>query len=171
MINKKIAIIGGAGFIGHNLGIFLKKQGAEVFLIDSLSINNFNSVIDNKDNLPNPELAQSFLDERIRLIKKEKIKIFIQDARDYHSLSKLLDSINPDIIIHLAAVSHSNRSNKDPYSTFDHSFRTLENALDYSRNKIKQFIYFSSSMVYGNFNEKNVTEDDTVCNPIGIYRL
>ena len=27
MINKKIAIIGGAGFIGHNLGIFLKKQG------------------------------------------------------------------------------------------------------------------------------------------------
>ena len=169
MINKKIAIIGGAGFIGHNLGIFLKKQGAEVFLIDSLSVNNFNSVIDNKDNLPNPELAQSFLDERIRLIKKEKIKIFIQDARDYHSMSKLLDSINPDIIIHLAAVSHSNRSNKDPYSTFDHSFRTLENALDYSRNKVKQFIYFSSSMVYGNFNEKNVTEDNTVCNPIGIY--
>ena len=169
MINKKIAIIGGAGFIGHNLGMFLKKKGADVFLIDSLSVNNLNSVIDNKDNLPSPELAQSFIEERLKLIKKEKIKIFIQDARDYHALSQLLDSIKPNIIIHLAAVSHSNRSNKDPYSTFDHSFRTLENALDYSKNKVEQFIYFSSSMVYGNFNEKNVTEDNSVCNPIGIY--
>ena len=40
-MNKKIAIIGGAGFIGHNLGIFLKNKGAEIFLIDSLSVNNF----------------------------------------------------------------------------------------------------------------------------------
>ena len=39
-MNKKIAIIGGAGFIGHNLGMFLKKRGADVFLIDSLSVNN-----------------------------------------------------------------------------------------------------------------------------------
>ncbi len=168
MLNKKIAIIGGVGFIGHNLAIYLKKLGAEVFLIDSLAVNNINSVIDNKDDLPNPELAYSFLTERLKLINKENIKLFIQDARDYHALSKILDSIKPQIIIHLAAVSHSNRSNKDPYSTFDHSLRTLENALDCSKNKVEQFIYFSSSMVYGNFNEKNVRED-TECNPIGIY--
>ncbi len=167
-MNKKIAIIGGAGFIGHNLGMFLKKRGADVFLIDSLSVNNLNSVLDNKDNLSNPEIAESFINERLKLIKNNKIKIFIQDARDYHTLSQLLDSIKPNIIIHLAAVSHSNRSNKDPYSTFDHSFRTLENALDYSKNKVEQFIYFSSSMVYGNFSEKNVTEESN-CNPIGIY--
>jgi len=167
-MNKKIAIIGGAGFIGHNLGMFLKKRGADVFLIDSLSVNNLNSVLDNKDNLSNPEIAESFINERLKLIKNNKIKIFIQDARDYHALSQLLDSIKPNIIIHLAAVSHSNRSNKDPYSTFDHSFKTLENALDNSKNKVEQFIYFSSSMVYGNFNEKNVTEESN-CNPIGIY--
>ena len=116
---KKIAIIGGVGFIGHNLAIFLKKLGAEVFLIDSLAVNNFNSVIDNKDNLPNPDLALDFLYERLRLIKKENIKLIIQDARDYHALTKILHNIKPQIIIHLAAVSHSNRSNKDPYSTFD----------------------------------------------------
>jgi nucleoside-diphosphate-sugar epimerase len=168
MIEKKIAIIGGAGFIGHNLALSLKKLGAEVFLIDSLSVNNLNSVIDNKDNLPNPELAHTFLNERLSLIRKEKIKIFIQDARDYHALSQLLGLIKPNVVIHLAAVSHSNRSNKDPYSTFDHSFRTLENALDYSKNQIEHFIYFSSSMVYGNFNEKVVSEN-SVCEPIGIY--
>ena len=168
MIKKKIAIIGGVGFIGNNLALYLKKLGAEVNLIDSLAVNNMNSVIDNKDNLPNPELAYSFLNERLNLINKEKIKLFIQDARDYHALSKILDLIKPNIVIHLAAVSHSNRSNKDPYSTFDHSLRTLENALDCSKNKVEQFIYFSSSMVYGNFNKKNVSED-TECNPLGIY--
>jgi len=167
-MNKKIVIIGGAGFIGHNLGIHLKKLGAEVVLIDSLAINNINSVIDNKDNLPNPDLALDFLYERLRLIKKENIKLIIQDARDYHALTKILHNIKPQIIIHLAAVSHSNRSNKDPYSTFDHSFRTLENALDCSKNNVEQFIYFSSSMVYGNFNKKNVDEESN-CNPIGIY--
>ena len=65
----------------------------------------------------------------------------------------------------LAAVSHANRSNKDPYTTFDNSLRTLENALDASRNRIKKFIYLSSSMVYGNFKTKEVDEE-TNCNPI-----
>ena len=55
----------------------------------------------------------------------------ILDARDYHQLSKIISAIVPDVIIQLAAVSHANRSNKDPHSTFDHSFRTLENALDW----------------------------------------
>ena len=37
-------VTGGAGFIGHNLGIYLKKLGAEVTLIDSLAVNNIISV-------------------------------------------------------------------------------------------------------------------------------
>jgi nucleoside-diphosphate-sugar epimerase len=54
------------------------------------------------------------------------------------------------------------------YHTFDHSFRTLENALDNARDTVEHFIYFSSSMVYGNFQEAAVTEE-SICNPIGIY--
>ena len=92
----------------------------------------------------------------------------VQDARDYHALSKLFDQFDPEVVIQLAAVSHANKSNKDPYSTFDHSFRTLENALDNSKNRIDHFIYFSSSMVYGNFKEGSVTEN-TPCEPLGIY--
>ena len=93
MIKKKIAIIGGVGFIVNNLALYLKKLGAEVYLIDSLEVNNINSVIDNKDNLPNPELAYSFLNERLNLINKEKLN-FLLDA-SYHALSKILDLINP----------------------------------------------------------------------------
>jgi nucleoside-diphosphate-sugar epimerase len=108
------------------------------------------------------------LNERQRLLQNAQIPLFVQDARNYHALSQLISKIKPQVVIQLAAVSHANKSNKDPYSTFDHSFRTLENALDASRGKIEHFIYFSSSMVYGHFTETAVTEESN-CNPLGIY--
>ena len=75
-------------------------------------------------------------------------RLHLQDAREYHAMNTILNGIKPDIIIQLAAVSHANKSNKDPYSTFDHSLRTLENALDYARGtQVEHFIFFSSSMV------------------------
>ena len=48
----------------------------------------------------------------------------------------------------------ANKSNKDPKSIFDHSLRTLENTLDVCRVRKTHVIYFSSSMVYGNFNKR-----------------
>ena len=65
-----------------------------------------------------------------------KTQIKFQDARNYHALSQLISKIKPQVVIQLAAVSHANKSNKDPYSTFDHSLRTLENTLDYIKKKI-----------------------------------
>lgn len=169
MKKKKILIIGGAGFIGHNLAIGLKKNNYDVSITDGLIVNNLNTVIGNVDNLPYPNLAREMLNERFSLIKKNNINLVIQDARDYSGLSHIINKISPNIIIHLAAVSHANRSNKNPFSTFDHSLRTLENALDNTRgNKVDHFIYFSSSMVYGNFKSDSVDEN-TVCEPLGIY--
>ena len=108
------------------------------------------------------------MQNRIDILNEEKIQLIIQDARDYHAISKIYDDINPDIIIHLAAVSHANKSNKNPHSTFDHSFRTLENTLDFAKNNKTHVIYLSSSMVYGNCDSKDVNEE-TPCKPIGIY--
>ena len=164
--NKKILIVGCAGFIGHNLAIQLKKYNADVSIIDSLGINNLESLKNNADNLPFPILSKNILDERLKLLSG--IKTYIEDARDYHKMSRLYDKIEPEVIVHLAAVSHAGRSNKNPHITFDHSLRTLENMLDASKKNIKHFIYLSSSMVYGNFRENEVNED-TRCDPLGIY--
>ena len=90
------------------------------------------------------------------------------DARNYNALKSVIKKINPDIIIHFAAVAHAGKSNKDPHTSFDNSFLTLENTLDASRNIVEHFIYFSSSMVYGNFTTGTVDEE-TVCEPLGIY--
>ena len=167
-MSKKVLIIGGCGFIGHNLGIFLKKKNFDVTIFDSLSINNYFSF--KKDNLPNKNYYLKILKQRQDLIKKNKIKLIIGDSRDYSIVSKNVDLIKPNYLIHLAAVAHANISNKDPYSTFDNSMRTLENTLDACRSLkyLKRFIYLSSSMVYGNFRKKVVTEKE-LCDPLGIY--
>tara|TARA_B110000037_G_scaffold84323_1_gene100148 strand:- start:364 stop:1362 length:999 start_codon:yes stop_codon:yes gene_type:complete len=165
-MNKKILLVGGCGFIGHNLALHLKKKGFSVSITDSLSVNNVLSFTDS--DIKNKKLYTSILNNRIELLNKNEINLIVQDARDYHAISKVYGDIDPDIIIHLAAVSHANKSNKDPHSTFDHSFRTLENTLDFAKNKKVHVIYLSSSMVYGNFDSKDVNEE-TLCKPIGIY--
>ena len=136
LIGKKIVLIGGGGFIGHNLALNLSSLGAKVEIIDGMQVNNLLSLLDNVDNLPYPDLARAIINERTELLRHANINLRVQDVRDYHALSKLLNEIKPQVIIQLAAVSHANRSNKDPYSTFDHSFRTLENSLDWSRGKV-----------------------------------
>jgi nucleoside-diphosphate-sugar epimerase len=165
---KRVTITGGAGFIGHNLGLALTKHGAKVDIIDSLQVNNLYTFMNDDNKSANRDLYIKIINQRLELLRKNNITLHLQDIRDYHALGHLLSSIKPEILIHLAAVSHANKSNKDPYSTFDHSFRTLENALDTVRKSIKHFIFFSSSMVYGHFDDGAVTED-TVCNPLGIY--
>src|SRR5580704_15966718 len=165
---RRIAIIGGAGFIGHNLALHLKSLGADVSVIDGLEVNNLLSLTGNKDSVPYPDLMLQVVNERVRLLQNAKIPLHVQDARDYHALSHILSAIKPQVIVHLAAVSHANRSNKNPYMTFDHSFRTLENALDWARDGAEHFIFLSSSMVYGNF-KTPVVNEETICEPLGIY--
>ncbi len=164
--NKKVLLVGGSGFIGHNLALFLKEKNLKPYIVDSLSINNLHSI--NNEEVKNKDLYSAILNSRIDLLKKNKIDLLIKDARDYNSILKIFNEIDPDIIIHLAAVSHANKSNKDPHTTFDNSLRTLEHTLDYARLKKKHVIYLSSSMVYGNFDGKEVSED-TICKPMGIY--
>ena len=39
-MKKKILLVGGCGFIGHNLAIYLKSLGHTPVVVDSLSVNN-----------------------------------------------------------------------------------------------------------------------------------
>jgi nucleoside-diphosphate-sugar epimerase len=166
---KRIALIGGAGFIGHTLALELKQRGAEVSVVDGLQVNSLLSLhCDSTSSNTDRELYLGMINERLELVRAAGIPLFVEDARDYLRLNLILNKLNPQVIVLLAAVAHASRSNKDPYHTFDHSFRTLENALDIARDQVEQFIYFSSSMVYGNFDGEAVTED-RICNPIGIY--
>jgi nucleoside-diphosphate-sugar epimerase len=165
---KRIALVGGAGFIGHSLAIELKQRGAEVEVVDGLSVNNLVHYTGLPPGTPNRELYIKIIQQRLDRLHEAGVPIHVQDAREYHPLSLILSGIEPQVVVHLAAIAHAGKSNKDPMSTFGHSLRTLENALDYARDNAEQFVFFSSSMVYGNFREPEVSEDHPL-DPIGIY--
>jgi len=164
---RRIALVGGAGFIGHNLALELKRIGAEPHVIDGLQVNNLGA-FSHATGDQNKTLYVQMIHERLSALRDANIPLHIVDARDYQMLSRCFSDIKANVVVQLAAIAHANRSNKDPYSTFDHSFRTLENALDAARSDGTHFIYFSSSMVYGNFEGEAVTEE-RLCQPMGIY--
>ncbi len=164
----RVALMGGAGFIGHNLALKLKGLGAEPHVVDGLQVNSLGYYASGYTEKPNAEIYISLINDRLELLRKSKIDLHIIDIREYHTVTATLNHIKPDVIVHLAAVAHANRSNKDPFSTFDHSMRTLENVLDAARSRGTHTIYFSSSMVYGNF-EGVAANEDRECKPMGIY--
>jgi nucleoside-diphosphate-sugar epimerase len=166
---KRISLIGGAGFIGHHTALALANTGAEIQVVDSLQVNNLLAVQSQYEDPHRRDLYTRMIEDRLRLLRDLEVDLLVEDARDYARMNVVLNQFQPDAVILLAAVAHAGRSNKDPYHTFDHSFRTLENLLDVTRSRPEtHFVYFSSSMVYGNFDSGSVDEE-TPCNPIGIY--
>lgn len=165
---RRFLLVGGAGFIGHNLALRLHRHGAEVAILDSLQVNNLVSLHDSQSAPQERLLYSMMLEERLELLRSAGITTFVDDARDYHRLSKRFGEFQPDTVVVLAAVSHASRANKEPMHTLDHSYRSLENALDNSRGNVEHFIFMSSSMVYGNFATESVDETSP-CEPIGIY--
>jgi nucleoside-diphosphate-sugar epimerase len=165
---KRIALVGGAGFIGHHLALRLADEGADVHVIDGLTVNNLVQYTAMPPGSENRDLYLAILNQRFEKLQAGGIPLHVEDARDYHRLSHVLSEIQPQVVVHLAAIAHAGHSNKDPMSTFGHSLRTLENSLDWARDGSERFIYFSSSMVYGDFRKPVVTEEEP-CEPLGIY--
>jgi nucleoside-diphosphate-sugar epimerase len=168
LTGKRIVLVGGAGFIGHHLALRLAEEGADVHVIDGLTVNNLVQYTALPPGSENRALYLAILNQRFEKLQDAGIPLHVEDARDYHRLSHVLSETRPQVVVHLAAIAHAGRSNKDPMSTFGHSLRTLENSLDWARDYAEHFVYFSSSMVYGNFQKPTVTEEEP-CDPVGIY--
>lgn len=58
---RRIALIGGAGFIGHNLALKLKALGADPHVIDGLQVNNLGFYTSGYSQNPNAELYIVFI--------------------------------------------------------------------------------------------------------------
>lgn len=158
---SKVALIGGAGFIGSHLAVRLKNAGHDVLVLDNFAVNNLLAHLDSD--------RFDVLSERLGMMKAAGVRMKVLDARDYHAMSLSLGEFRPDALVHLAAVAHVTHANKDPRSTFDHSQRTLENSLDCARNiGIGHLVYLSSSIVYGDF-PGGTANEATECRPKGLY--
>lgn len=151
----KILITGGAGFIGSNLAKKLMDRGDKVVLID-----NFNDYYD-------PQLKK---DRIKKLLKGYKFKLYKGDIRDLNLLDKIFKTEKLDKVMHLAAMAGVRSSLLDPLLYEDVNVRGTLNLLEMSRKyKIKNFVYASSSSVYGKNSKVPFSEADSVDTPISPY--
>ena len=79
--NKRIALIGGAGFIGHHLALELRNRQADVHALDSLQVNNLGE-FSNAQGDPNKALYLYLINERMRLLNENGIPLHVIDARE-----------------------------------------------------------------------------------------
>jgi len=149
-------ITGGAGFIGHNVVRFLEQQGVECFGIDSRT---------NYDFVPPGEL-EYLIKERFKRIRSFPL---VGDIRD-DDIRMRIGTFNCNTIIHLASFPRQKVVSQNPVLASEVMSTGLINLLEAAvAHKIKRFVYISSSMVYGDF--ENDVSEDAVCNPIGQYGI
>jgi nucleoside-diphosphate-sugar epimerase len=160
MENRKILVTGGLGLIGHNVVRNLLDLGHEV------------SVTDTKTNyglVPQDELDY-LMSERTRKISEIELRIHRIDIADRNGIDWMMRKYRPDTVIHLASFPRQKVVNLNPQLGSRSMSEGLLNLLEASvRNSVCRFLYVSSSMVYGDFND-DVTED-AVCRPQGQYGI
>ena len=74
-----------------------------------------------------------------------KVKNYLGSIEDKSFVLSSFRKAKPEIVVHLAAVSHANKSNYEPNSAYENSLTTLKNSLiASSQNSVKHFIFLSS---------------------------
>ncbi len=124
----KMLITGGAGFIGSHLCDKYTKEGHTILCLDNFASGNLVNV-------------RHLLDNR-------NFKLVKGDVRDFDLLEKIMRDV--DVVFHLAAQIHVERSYVEPKLTYDVNVMGTQNILEAARiHDTKRVILASSSEVYG----------------------
>jgi nucleoside-diphosphate-sugar epimerase len=146
----KIVITGGCGFIGSHLTDFLFKKfrKSQFIIIDKLTY------AANKKYLK-------------KINNDKRVKIVVGDINNSNLLLKL--TFKTDLLIHLAAESHVDRSFSSVKKFIRTNVQGTRNVLDACRiNKVKRIIHVSTDEVYGEI-YKGSFEENSSLNPTNPY--
>ncbi len=128
MDRQVILVTGGAGFIGNYLAEKYLREGHTVKVLDDFSTGHVNNIR--------------------RLFNFRNFKLIRGDVRDVEALQRITTDV--DVIFHLAAQIHVDRSIINPLHTLEVNTLGTLNILNVSlENDVKQVIYASTSEVYG----------------------
>ncbi len=155
-MKKNILITGGAGFIGSHLATHLLREGEwDVTIFDDL--NDFYS----------PDIKRA----NLAAVRAEGEFRFVEsDIRRTEDLRPVFDETSFECIVHLAARAGVRPSLSQPKlyaeTNIDGTLNLLELARDY---EVGQFVFGSSSSVYGINAKVPFAEDDRIHQPISPY--
>jgi len=151
-----VIVTGGLGFIGAHVASALADSGEEVIIIDSLT--DYYSV----------DLK---LKRKNHLLGKVSSKNFVNfDLVDRLSLSKLLEELKPRTLIHLAAQAGVRLPIASTHKYVDSNLTGFSNVLQcVVEQEVPNFLYASSSSVYGDSTQVPYREDAVGLSPISFY--
>jgi len=154
----KILVTGGLGLIGHNVVARLQLRQDTVSIVDNQTTYGI---------IPRAEVDY-LIGERLK--KLAPCAIYHDYIEHADRMDDIIGKEMPDVIIHCASFPRQKVVNANPAAGADVMMRGLINMLESAtKHKVQRFVYISSSMVYGDF-EDQVLEDGE-CKPQGQYGI
>ncbi len=150
-----ILVTGAAGFIGFHLARKLLSQGHQVVGFD-----NVNDYYD-----PNLKLARLEI-----LQQQDRFSFWKNDLCDLATLESVFERHPIERVCNLAAQAGVRYSLTNPFAYQKSNLEGFLNIIEVSkRAKVKNFVYASSSSVYGNNKRLPFSVQDNVDHPISLY--
>jgi UDP-glucuronate 4-epimerase len=151
----RILLTGGAGFIGSHLAERIVGLGHELVVVDDL--NDFYS----------PQIKQRNLAE---IQTQGRFEFVAADICDRERLRLQFERQNPELIIHLAARAGVRPSLENPLLYEKTNVEGTLNLLELARQfSVPQFVFASSSSIYGATSRVPFSEAEANPNPISPY--
>jgi len=156
MTKKNILVTGGAGFIGSHLVDRLLSEGDwHVTVVDDF--NDFYS-----PEIKGQNIAAHHNDPNFHLVEA--------DIRDFSAMEHMFSLGSFEVVVHLAARAGVRPSLSEPKLYAETNINGTLNLLDLAREHgVGQFVFGSSSSVYGINSKVPFAEDDRIHQPISPY--
>uniref|UniRef100_A0A6U0H8I3 NAD(P)-binding domain-containing protein n=1 Tax=Helicotheca tamesis TaxID=374047 RepID=A0A6U0H8I3_9STRA len=155
---KKVLVTGGAGFIGSHVSEYLLNRGDDVVIIDE--VNDYYDTRIKESNL------QMLLDK----YGEERVKIYRGDICNVDLITKIFEEHKPEWVCHMAARAGVRPSIQDPYIYIHSNIEGTTRLMELShKHGVKNFVFASSSSVYGGSKSTFFSESENVDHPISPY--
>jgi UDP-glucuronate 4-epimerase len=159
MGHKKVLVTGGAGFVGSNVAEQLLARGDDVVIVDEM--NDYYDVRIKENNLQ--RLRDMYPGEK-------RLAIYRGDICDENFMLQLFEKERPQWVCHMAARAGVRPSIQDPFVYIHSNIRGTTHLMELSHKfGIKNFVFASSSSVYGGSKNTFFSEDENVDNPVSPY--
>lgn len=157
--HKKVLVTGGAGFIGSHVAELLLARGDDVVIVDEM--NDYYDVSIKQNNLD--LLRQAYPDEK-------RLRIYRGDICDDDLMQGIFETERPEWVCHMAARAGVRPSIQDPYVYIHSNITGTTHLMELSAKfGVKNFVFASSSSVYGGSKSTFFSEDEVVDNPVSPY--
>ena len=153
---KNILVTGGAGFIGSHLVDRLLSERDSVI-----------TVVDDFNDFYQPDIKRANVSSHL---KNDRYQLIEADIRDRKALDRVFQQQPFDCIVHLAARAGVRPSLAQPELYTETNINGTLNLLELARqHHVKQFVFGSSSSVYGINAKVPFSEEDPIRQPISPY--